>query len=445
MAAHASRERKAVRGMGRYAAVLLLGSCLVHAAKADTVEFLNGTRVTGKVKAIRKAKREFDFELTIGGKTFVRTYPFSKVHAVTLNGKRFIVTAKAAAAKPGRGASGTSSADRTVKRSQRDVRQWIEEVGATPPQWLDQTKLDYPPTLDLSWPLGAPKGGWNNQKNVGQFIWDIVNPNPRRWRAGVKLMYHLIDRHADDRKKRRRDMQSLASMYFRFFQDYARTAYWLQRSGGPASSADRVMLAECYWRLGNKRMALDLLKGKLPRSAIKLLGDMGETRRAVALVGPPRRSSARPEACLLAGDALRQAGRYREAIAYYQAALASTGFRNKAYEKRGKDRARDSIEAIRLFDQTDPAKVADGTYAGRSDGYNGPVEVEVEVAGGRIKSVRVTRHREKQFYAALVDTPRQIIAKQSVKGIDATSRATLTSQAIVHATAKALGKGTPAP
>jgi uncharacterized protein with FMN-binding domain len=53
----------------------------------------------------------------------------------------------------------------------------------------------------------------------------------------------------------------------------------------------------------------------------------------------------------------------------------------------------------------------------------------------------VTKHREKQFYAAITDTPAQIIRKQSVKGIDATSRATITSEAIVTATAKALQSG----
>ena len=63
------------------------------------------------------------------------------------------------------------------------------------------------------------------------------------------------------------------------------------------------------------------------------------------------------------------------------------------------------------------------------------------VAQGRIEDVRVTDHNEKQFYSALTDTTKQIIQKQSVKNIDATSRATITSQAIVNATAKALSGG----
>jgi uncharacterized protein with FMN-binding domain len=85
--------------------------------------------------------------------------------------------------------------------------------------------------------------------------------------------------------------------------------------------------------------------------------------------------------------------------------------------------------------------VADGTYRAASGGYEGPVEVEVAVAAGKIESVRVTQHREKQFYSALTDVPNQIIAKQSVQGVDATSRATITAEAIINASAKALASG----
>ncbi|HPY50061.1 MAG TPA: FMN-binding protein [Sedimentisphaerales bacterium] len=63
------------------------------------------------------------------------------------------------------------------------------------------------------------------------------------------------------------------------------------------------------------------------------------------------------------------------------------------------------------------------------------------VKDGRIQSVRVTSHEEKQFYSALTDTPNQIIAKQGVKGVDAVTGATMTSEAILNATAKALAEG----
>ena len=98
-------------------------------------------------------------------------------------------------------------------------------------------------------------------------------------------------------------------------------------------------------------------------------------------------------------------------------------------------------EAIKLFELSDVKKVADGNYRAESIGYEAPIHVEVAVQSGRIESVRVVQHKEKQFYSALTDTPAKIIAKQGVKGIDATSSATITSEAIINATAKALASG----
>jgi uncharacterized protein with FMN-binding domain len=74
-------------------------------------------------------------------------------------------------------------------------------------------------------------------------------------------------------------------------------------------------------------------------------------------------------------------------------------------------------------------------------GYEAPVKLEVTVNGGRIADIKVVEHHEKQFYSSIADTPRRIIEKQSVKGIDATTGATLTSEAIINATAKALSSG----
>ena len=65
----------------------------------------------------------------------------------------------------------------------------------------------------------------------------------------------------------------------------------------------------------------------------------------------------------------------------------------------------------------------------------------VVVKNARIESVRVTQHTEKQFYSAITDTTARIIAKQGVKGVDMTSGATITAEAIVNATAKALANG----
>ncbi len=104
-------------------------------------------------------------------------------------------------------------------------------------------------------------------------------------------------------------------------------------------------------------------------------------------------------------------------------------------------RAQSKIDAVRLLDALDVTKVRDGVYRAADTGYNGPVHVAVAVKAGRITSVSVTGHEEKQFYAAITDTTAAIVKEQGIKGVDATTGATVTANAIMNATAKALATG----
>lgn len=405
------------------------------------VEFLSGSRLEGKVTSIRKDDKEFDFAAKIGNRVTKRTYPFVRVHAVTLNGKRHVLTPFPSEQPTTRGGSTASGDNPAVVRSPAEISKIIEQAGKTPPDWYDSVALEYPDTLDLNWPLKPPGEGWNNQKNMGQYIWDVINPNPHRWRPGIRLVHHCMTLHTDQPALLDRDMHTLGIMYFQLLQDYPRAAFWLRKAGGAAAPRDRVILAECYWRLGSRAMAMEMLRSnRLPIQAIKLLGDLGETQRAVQLATAASTTPQAAEAFLLAGDALRQAGQQQKAIEFYQRVLSSKNHRNEDYEALHKARARESIEAIQLFDQLEITALADGTYTGVSTGYNGPITIVVEVRGGRIESVKVTDHREKQFYSALEDTPRRIIDRQSLE-VDAVSGATITSQAIVNATARALAVG----
>jgi uncharacterized protein with FMN-binding domain len=415
-----------VSGLVAFAGALAFA---VATSAEDLVELTSGAKVRGTVIEIRKDKKEFDFESTVGGRTYKRTYPFDRVHAVTMKGKRHVLAEKQE--------EGESS---QLLRTRKELLKHIEDVGSTPPEWYESTPLDPPPTLELSWPLKDDRD-WNNQRNVGQYIWDIINPNPDRWREGVKLVHHCLSLHQNDPALAKRDMQTLGTMYFDLFQDYPRAAFWLQKANAAKGSRNGVYLAECYWRLGNKAMAREMLSGRsVSVQAIKLWGDMGEVQKAVQLAESARKSNQPQVAFLLAGDACRLAGRFDQAIKYYEEVLqVQEG--NENYVAMWNARATDSIEAIRLFEKTDPAKIADGTYTGSSIGYNGTMTIEVRVAGGRIEDVEVAQHDEKQFYSALTDTTQQIIKKQSVKNIDATSGATITSQAIVNAAAKALASG----
>ncbi|GAA5507886.1 FMN-binding protein [Novipirellula caenicola] len=414
--------------------LLLVCLSLPTAFGEDLVELMNGSTLTGKMLEIRKDAREFDFSSKFGQTAVTRTYSYASVHAVTFNGKRFVLTPKQATSE---GETSTGG----ITRTPAELRKYIEQVGSTPPDWLASTDMNHPSSLDLDWPLKAP-GKWDESKNIGQYIWGRVNPNVSRWKPGIKLVHHVMERHQRNPTLLKRDMEKLGEMYFTLLQDYPRAAYWLQKAKVSATTPTGIHLAECYWRLGSKPMAMEMLKGRsLHLNAIKLLGDMDEVDKAMALTASYANTNAFNEAFLNAGDALRGAGRLDEAIEYYQRVLDINKARNAEYLKRYQARAAESIEAIKLFDKADVSRVADGTYTAHSTGYNGQMNVEVTVADQKIRDVRVTKHSEKQFYSALTDTTTQIIDQQGIQDVDGTSGATITSQAIVSATARALAKG----
>ncbi len=406
--------------------------CLAAAAicRADTIELANGTKLEGRVLENNATARTLLIEFNVNGTLTKRIVPYATVKAVVPAGVPAVTGAPTVAGAPAVPAPGT--------KTPADVRALIAKVGPTDPDWLAGTSLNYPKTLDLSWPEKAPPG-WNNQKNVGQFVWDVINTNSTRWREGLKFMDHLYKAKADAELKLR-VTKEMANMHFRFFQDYARAAYWWQQAGITMEDASGTHLAECYWRLGSKQMALDFLKQAeaLDEDTIKLFGDMGETDRAVDLA----KRFDEHEAWLLGGDACRLGGRIPEAQTFYEKVVntPATGPR-AARIKRTQARAQASLDALKLYELADVSKVRDGTYKDSSLGYEAQVEVTVTVHNKKIESVKVTQHHEKQYYSSLTDVPAQILAKQGVKGVDATSRATITGEAIINATAKALVQG----
>jgi uncharacterized protein with FMN-binding domain len=411
--------------------------------KEAVVELVSGASSRG-----RFVSRDDDYvtlEVAVGTRTVSRKYPLDRIQAIRVGGKREVLNEPT----PGMGGSGGGSRASTTPsagayRSRSEIEQLIDRLGRTPPDWWDSTPLDYPKSLDLAWPQKPPPP-WNAQKNVGQYIWEIINPNPNRWREGIRFVHHLLDLHKGNREKRTRAMNTLGRMYCLLLQDYARAAFWWRQAGVDRTnpSPAGVNLAACYWKLGNKQMAMELLR-KLPTyySTIKLLADMGETRTAIQIAEAAARSGFPDMAYLYAGDACRIEGQYRKAVGYYEKVLdvPATGKAKERIE-RNQDRARANVQAIKIFDALDLTQVRDGAYQAVSPGYAGPLHVEVTVSGGRIGRVAVTQHKEKQFYSALTDTPAQIVEKQGVKGVDAVTGATIPSEAIINATAKALASG----
>ncbi len=409
------------------------------------VEFLTGAKSRGQITA--RDDGYITMKITVGGRTFSRKYPLDRIHAVTIDGRREVLNAADATDSPRHAAAeplvfrhGPSGDHR---RTRARVDALINEVGRSSPDWWDSVPLDFPKTLDLSWPQRPPPP-WNPQKNVGQYMWDVINPNPGKWKSGLRFMHHLLSLHQADPQKRAKAMNSLARMYQLLLEDYARAAFWWRNAGAERDlrSPRGINLATCYWKLGNKQMAAELLSHFNYFPSIKLWADMGETDRALQLAEAGARGGYPDLAYLYAGDACRIAGRYQAALTYFQKVL-DVPARGQAEKRiqRNQQRARANIEGIRLFEMLDLRRVADGTYRAESAGYAGQIQVEVTVRAGRIESLEVTRHKEKQFYSAITDTPQKIIQKQGVKGVDAVTSATMTSEAIINATAKALAGG----
>lgn len=325
----------------------------------------------------------------------------------------------------------------TKSRTKAEIDALINKDGKAPPEWFDATPLDYPMTLKLDWPKNP--GAWNNQVNVGQYIWDVINPNPSKWKEGVRLMHHVLKVNGKNQEVVKRACGTLGHLYGDCLEDYPRAAFWWRLSGD-----SDLNLAHCYWKLGSKSMAVEILKqysndNSRHGTVMRLWAEMGETDVALKLAEKRARSTTADVGHLVVGDIHRLTGRYPAALKSYQQVVdTKMGSRDLAQNQK---RARSSIEAIKVFDSLDLKRIADGNYRDKSLGYEADIEVEVSVKSGRIEKVQVTQHREKQYYSALTDTARQIIDKQGVKGVDATARATITSEAIINATAKALASG----
>ncbi|MCA9062506.1 MAG: FMN-binding protein [Planctomycetaceae bacterium] len=419
--------------------VLSLYFCCGSCVADDGVVLLSGATVTGSVSV---SGDKVTVETTSGSRTITRNYPKSRLRSYTVEGVTYnarsgeVITSGAAPAGTG-----------DVTRSPREVVTLISGEGASPPDWINQVPFTIPRTLDLSWPQ-PPQGPWDSSRNIGQYIWDRVNPNPSRWREGVILMHHVMQ-NSSDPEVQKRAMRTLGGMYHNLHQDYPRSAYWLLQSGLEKELRQYpqagVQLADCYLKMGCRELAVDLLSRMTskPYSAIKLLGDLGETQQAIKLAEQFARTGEASTSWLYAGDACRMAGRMQEAEYYYTLALEAAGNAkdaDKPHRQRDKARAQASLDAVDFLRLT-PTDVKDGTYTAVSRGYEGDVKVEAVVAEKRLVSVRVTEHREKQFYSSITDTPARILARQSVAGIDATTGATITSEAIINATAKAMSKG----
>ncbi len=321
--------------------------------------------------------------------------------------------------------------------SRVEVEKIIKEIGPTKPDWFDSTELEYPKTLDLTWAKNKKKGYWPKE-NMDHYKVSLKQ-KPWAWKSSVKLMYHIMDIHRSKRNTVRNAMQGLGEIYFMHLNDYARAAYWLRRAG---NTYNRTFLVDCYSRLGGKKMAAEELTKFQPKKwerdrVVKLLAEMGRLKDALRFAQQMSKSGQGAIGYLAAGHACRFAGQLNKALICYKRVLT---FGHERYSKRTLDRAKASAAAIEaLGPGLDLSKIPDGTYKDSSPGYIGPVEVTIEVKDASIQSVKVTKQKDNWHCSSIFDVPNKIVQKQSIVGVDSITSATFTSEAIINATAKALG------
>lgn len=440
--------RRRRRRWGRFLAGAAAALMLASAASADEIELTNGRRYQGRL--IKRTAMSVTFKIVYpSGGVAQLVFPASRVKSLKITGKEPVVTKPPKpqpTAKPGPATrpGPERPGPRTKVPTKAEIRALIAKAGQTQPEWWDSVPLKYPRTMDLAGTTQVK--GWHPSRKIGAYMFSVIKPNPSRWKEGVRLLHHVVDVRKGDAKRRADAMRMLAQAYLQLMRDPTKAAFWWEKVIGRSSRAmlyDVVGLADCYFRLGSKPMAVELLrKYHLHRGGhgqvIKLWGKMGELVTALRVADVLVRAGRPDDGYLAAGDACRIAGRYKQALDYYNKVVSlKKGWRGL---KRNQEKARAYIQAVRAQEMLDVSSIADGTYTGDSLGFRGAVHVKVKVAGGRIESVRVTRHKEDLALDALTEVPRRIVKAQSVR-VEAVTGATVSADAVINAVIKALAKG----
>lgn len=447
-------ERRTAR-LGRMLVASTLLVCVTSVAFAgDVIEKLNGQKLRGKV--VKEEADSITFEIRMpGGGSLEMTVAKKDIHAITVKGERRILNAKPArqsrplprrqpVRRPVRPRTPVPKKKDEIKtRTPRQVLALIQKEGTTKPAWWDSVQLNHPPTLDLTWRVYGKQ--WDTSRHLSQYIFSIVCNNPSKFREGVKLLHKCLDVNKNDASKLDQTMAQLGNLYHGLLNDYARAAYWWGKTknarGGISGNID-LGLADCYWRLGCKPMAVQML-GKFNRdwapygNVARLWSKVGEFGKALQMAENMARTW--PDAgYLAAGDVCRYHGRHAQALQYYQKAVST----NRPHRnKRFKQRAQANLDAIKAFELLDLSRIRNGTYSGEGMGFRGQVYVDVTVKDAKIVSVNITRHKEDRVFSSTTVVPKRIVEKQGVKGVDAVTGATVTSGAIINAAAKALASG----
>ena len=386
-----------------------------------------------------------------------------------------------------------ANSDSNTGKTKAEVDAIIENIGSTEPNWWDSVELRVPETLDMNWPVrvavqqgfggrggrggrggfgnmggrgsfgiqGATAPNQNNSRSIDNYLVQVIYPNDSRYQSGIKLVNHLMILHKGDAQKLARSLNTLGEMFYDLLGDYARAAFWWQKATQMNGSIDSLKLARCYYELGSKSAAYELLSRTSSgyrgsnKDAIKFWANIGEVDMALEMIESNSQASnmggrnsgfsrggSQGIDYMFAAEICRMAGRYEQAAAYYEKIINSMSNNFNNFRGRGgssTDRAKANMEVVKLLNNLDLKQIPDGTYTSNAIGYGGTLYVNVTVVRKRIVSVEVTQHRETYSYCArAIQAARKIVSKQGFEGVDTISGATITSDAIINAAAKAL-------
>ena len=141
--------------------------------------------------------------------------------------------------------------------------------------------------------MAQPKPPWDASKWLSQYIWSTVNENPAKWKEGIKLLHHTLTVNQNDQGKLKQSMNALATAYAELLVDFPRAAYWWRKGGGGghAGYSNQVALARCYWKMGNKDMAVESLNSdkNINPDLVRCWGRPGRNRRGKPILAWSRK------------------------------------------------------------------------------------------------------------------------------------------------------------
>lgn len=319
---------------------------------------------------------------------------------------------------------------RPAEQTPEQVEAVIRQAGATNPDWWDSVKLDYPKTLDMTWTKSAPNG-------VEDYLAKDIRPVPANWKLGIRVVSEAIRVNKDNPERLRQTYEALGDMFAGMMGDFAHAAYYY-RMCGTQKVYDRLAL--CYWKLGSRKMASDLLDSLATDptptgGVIRMWGYLQEPQEAADVAEASAKTGDKETIYLAAGDAMRACGQGDRAIVYYQKAMNPD-----ATDAKIKPIAQLNIDALKALAKLEMFRLRDGKYAQTVAGYSGNMTVELAFSAGKITSAKVTDSADSGALLAPTEIPARIVKSQNFRGIDAVTGATTSSSAIVDAAILALAK-----